>query len=171
MSCFAGLDISTAFTTVCIVDADGEVVSEATVDSTPERVMAFLDDAGVAIERIGLEACPFSEWIFESLAESGYPVVCLETRHLQGLLKSGIVVKRALLTSGTAAESMVYRAARRRTRAPGNSSVHLMSPLQNASDGIPNIKNALLPDALQDSRFALVSALQKSSGRRYSTPW
>ena len=90
MNCFAGLDISTAFTTVCIVDAEGGVVSEATVDSTPEAVTAFLDGAGVAIERIGLEACPLSEWLFESLAEGGYPVVCLETRHLQGLLKSGI---------------------------------------------------------------------------------
>ena len=36
MSCFAGLDISTAFTAICIVDADGAVVGEATVDSTPE---------------------------------------------------------------------------------------------------------------------------------------
>ena len=90
MNCFAGLDISMAFTTVCIVDADGAVVSEATVDSTPEAVTAFLDGAGVVIERIGLEAFPLSEWLFESLAEGGYPVVCLETRHLQGLLKSGI---------------------------------------------------------------------------------
>ena len=90
MSCFAGLDISTAFTAICIVDADGVVISETTVDSTPEGVMGFLDGAGVAIERIGLEACPLSEWLFESLAEGGYPVLCLETRHLQGLLKSGI---------------------------------------------------------------------------------
>ena len=90
MSCFAGLDISMALTAVCIVDGDGAVVSEATVDSTPEAVTGFLDGAGVPIERIGLEACPLSEWIFESLAEGGYPVVCLETRHLQGLLKSGI---------------------------------------------------------------------------------
>ena len=68
MSCFAGLDISMALTAVCIVDGDGAVVSEATVDSTPEAVTGFLDGAGVTIERIGLEACPLSEWIFESLA-------------------------------------------------------------------------------------------------------
>ena len=90
ISCFADLGISMAFTTVCIVDRDGAVVSEATVDSMPEAVTAFLDGAGVAIERIGLEVCPLSEWLFASPAEGGYPVVCLEIRHLQGLLKSGI---------------------------------------------------------------------------------
>ena len=72
------------------MDEDGEIVSEATVDSTPEAVKTFLDGGGVTIESIGLEACPLSEWIFESLAEGGYPVVCLETRHLQGLPKGGI---------------------------------------------------------------------------------
>ena len=30
MSCFAGMDISTALTAICIVDADRAVVSEAT---------------------------------------------------------------------------------------------------------------------------------------------
>ena len=90
MNCFAGLDVSTGFTTVCIVDADGAVVADATVDSTLEAVTGFLDGVGVAIERIVREACPLSEWLFESLAEGGYPVVSLETRHLQELLKSGI---------------------------------------------------------------------------------
>ena len=35
------------------------------VDSTTEAVRAFLDGAGVSIERIGLEARPFSEGVFE----------------------------------------------------------------------------------------------------------
>ena len=81
-SFFAGLDISTALTAVVIADGDGTVDSEALVDGTPEAVTAFVDGAGVMIDRIGLEACSLSEWIFESLAECGYPVVCLETRHL-----------------------------------------------------------------------------------------
>ena len=53
------------------MDAEGTVVRNATVDSTPEAMIAFLDHKGVAIERVGLEARPLSEWIFEGLAEGG----------------------------------------------------------------------------------------------------
>lgn len=90
MKHYAGLDISMEATSICVVDGDGAVVREGTVESTPKEVIAFLRNGDVAFERIGLEACPLSEWIFESLAEQGYPAVCLETRHLKALLKSGI---------------------------------------------------------------------------------
>ena len=50
--------------------------------SKPEGVKGFLDGALAAIRRMGLEAWPLWEWLFVSLAEGGYPVVCLETRHL-----------------------------------------------------------------------------------------
>jgi len=90
MKYYAGLDISMEATSICIVDADGTVVREGTVDSTPETIIAFLKNGEVTLDRIGLEACPLSEWIFDGLAEQGCPVVCLETRHLKALLKSGI---------------------------------------------------------------------------------
>ena len=60
------------------------------VDSTTEAVRAFLDGAGVSIERMGPEARPFSEGVFERLAEGGYSVGCLETRSRWELLKFGI---------------------------------------------------------------------------------
>jgi transposase len=41
-------------------------------------------------KRIGLEAGPLSQWLFGALAEAELPVVCVETRHMQAVLKTQI---------------------------------------------------------------------------------
>jgi hypothetical protein len=41
-------------------------------------------------ERMGLEAGPLSQWLFGALAEAELPVVCVETRHMQAVLKAQI---------------------------------------------------------------------------------
>src|SRR5580693_7754657 len=40
--------------------------------------------------RIGLEAGPLSQWLYSALAEAELPVVCVETRHMQAVLKAQI---------------------------------------------------------------------------------
>jgi transposase len=37
-----------------------------------------------------LEAGPLSQWLFSTLAEAELPVVCVETRHMQALLKAQV---------------------------------------------------------------------------------
>jgi hypothetical protein len=37
-----------------------------------------------------LEAGPLSQWLFSALAEAELPVVCVETRHMQAVLKAQI---------------------------------------------------------------------------------
>jgi transposase len=34
----------------------------------------------LTIERVGLEAGPLSQWLYSGLAETGLPVICVETR-------------------------------------------------------------------------------------------
>ena len=41
-------------------------------------------------KRIGLEAGPLAQWLFSALAEAELPVVCVETRHMQAVLKAQI---------------------------------------------------------------------------------
>jgi transposase len=41
-------------------------------------------------KRIGLEAGPLSQWLFSALAEAALPVICVETRHMQAVLKAQI---------------------------------------------------------------------------------
>ena len=90
MDHFAGLDVSVKETSVCIVDETGKVVREVKVASEPEALLAVLKNPAYHFTRIGLEAGPLSQWLFSALAEAELPVVCVETRHMQAVLKAQI---------------------------------------------------------------------------------
>ncbi len=87
MGHFAGLDVSVKDTSVCIVDDTGKIVREVKVASEPEALLAVLKNPAYHFERIGLEAGPLSQWLFSALAEAELPVVCVETWHMQAVLK------------------------------------------------------------------------------------
>src|ERR1700750_3083073 len=87
---FAGLDVSVKETSICIVDDTGKIVREVKVASEPEGLLAVLKSPAYNFKRIGLEAGPLSQWLFGALAEAELPVVCVETRHMQAVLKAQI---------------------------------------------------------------------------------
>ena len=90
MDHFAGLDVSVKETSVCIVDDTGKIIREVKVASEPEALLAVLKNPAYHFKRIGLEAGPLSQWLFSALAEAELPVVCVETRHMQAVLKAQI---------------------------------------------------------------------------------
>jgi len=90
MEHFAGLDVSVKETSVCIVDETGRIVREAKVASEPDALLAVLTNPAYHLKRIGLEAGPLSQWLYSALAEPGLPVICVETRHMQAVLKAQI---------------------------------------------------------------------------------
>jgi transposase len=90
MDHFAGLDVSVKETSVCIVDETGKIVREVKVASEPEALLAVLTSRAYQLKRIGLEAGPLSQWLFNGLAEAGLPVICVETRHMRAALKAQI---------------------------------------------------------------------------------
>src|SRR5438876_2838205 len=88
MDHFAGLDVSVKETSICIVDDAGKIVREVKVASEPEALLAVLKNLAYHFKRIGLEAGPLSQWLFSALAEAGLPVICVETRHMQAVLRA-----------------------------------------------------------------------------------
>src|SRR3974390_3170853 len=90
MDHFAGLDVSVKETSVCIVDETGKILREVKVASEPEALLAVLTHSAYRFKRIGLEAGPLSQWLFSALAEAELPVICVETRHIQAVLKARI---------------------------------------------------------------------------------
>jgi transposase len=90
MDHFAGLDVSVKETSVCIVDDTGRIVREVKVASEPEALLQVLMNPGYHFKRIGLEAGPLSQWLFSALADAGFPVICVETRHMRAVLKAQI---------------------------------------------------------------------------------
>jgi transposase len=90
MDHFAGLDVSVKETSVCIVDDTGKILREVKVASEPEALLQVLRNPAYCFKRIGLEAGPLSQWLFSALAEADLPVICVETRHMQAVLKAQI---------------------------------------------------------------------------------
>jgi transposase len=92
MKCYAGLDISQNETAICVLDETGLIVREQKVITEPEALICALRACNVSFERVGLEACPLSEWLFAELTAEGLPAICFEVRRLRATL-SGLINK------------------------------------------------------------------------------
>lgn len=86
MKHYAGIDVSLKESHVCIVDGAGGIVNEAVVASEPEALARHLMKWQATLERVGLEAGPLSQWLHAGLKAAGFPVLCIETRHLKAAL-------------------------------------------------------------------------------------
>jgi transposase len=88
MTLYAGLDVSLALTSICIVDAEGVVVRETKVSSEPEAICSALKDYADRLRRVGLEAGPLSQHLYSAMAEAGLPAICVDVRHMARLLRA-----------------------------------------------------------------------------------
>ncbi len=88
MDHYAGIDVSLEYSSVCVVDADGKIVSESKVASEPEALIARFGRLGLSLARIGLEAGPLSQWLFAAMQKAGLAVELLETRHVRNAFKA-----------------------------------------------------------------------------------
>jgi transposase len=92
MEHYVGIDVSLDLSSVCVLDAAGRVMREAKVASEPEALVAFLRGLELPVARVGLEAGPLSQWLYDGLREAGLEAVLLETRHVKAAL-SAMAVK------------------------------------------------------------------------------
>jgi transposase len=90
MTHHAGLDVSVRETSICIVDEAGKIVREARVLTELLAIIDVLTTAGVTCRRVGLEAGPLSQWLYDALTEAGLPAICVETRHMKAALAAQV---------------------------------------------------------------------------------
>ncbi len=88
MEHYAAIDVSLEWSSVCVIDAEGEIVREAKVPSERETLVAFFAKSGLRFARIGLEAGPLSQWLHAGLVEAGLPAILIETRHVKAALRA-----------------------------------------------------------------------------------
>lgn len=86
MTYYAGLDVSMKSTVICVVDKKGAIIKEGEVDSSPDAITKFLLKMKVALEVVGLETGPLSHHLTKELRDYGFPVECLDARHLHAFL-------------------------------------------------------------------------------------
>jgi len=119
MEHFAGIDVSLEASSVCVVDATGQILREGKVATTPEALAQFLLSCGVTFARIGFEAGPLAPWLFEGLVAAGLPVSCIETRRMK-VFASASPVKTDRKDAQAIAQAMrmgFFRAVHMKTRA------------------------------------------------------
>lgn len=88
MANYVGLDIGLENTAVCIMDQEGTILQEAMVPSDPDTIIQHLSESGLSFKRIGMEACPLSQWIFDGLVKAGFAAICVEIRHLKAAMSA-----------------------------------------------------------------------------------
>jgi transposase len=88
MEHYVAIDVSLEWSSVCVVDAAGQIVREAKVRSEREALVAFFEQSGLRFARIGLEAGPLSQWLHAGLVGAELPAILIETRHVKAALKA-----------------------------------------------------------------------------------
>src|ERR671916_2401346 len=88
MDHYAGIDVSLESSSICIVDAQGQIIKEAKVVSEPQALIAWFAAHERPMTRIGLEAGPLSQWLYAGLRAAGLAVELLETRHVRDAFKA-----------------------------------------------------------------------------------
>src|SRR5437762_3001167 len=84
----AGIDVSLKEASVCVVDATGKVLREGKVASEPAALIAWFSEGKLNLVRIGIEAGPFSQWLFAAMKDAKLAVELLETRHVRNAFKT-----------------------------------------------------------------------------------
>jgi len=88
MTSYVGFDVSLAETSVCVLDAGGDVRFEGKVKSRPDDLIACVREHARDAERIGLETGQTSALLFRAMEAAELPVVCIETRHAHKVLSA-----------------------------------------------------------------------------------
>ncbi len=86
MELYVGMDVSLKQTSICVVDGNGEIVSEGTVISEPEAIAEYIKVKAPGARRIGLETGPTTTWLWHELRALGLPVTCIDARHAKAAL-------------------------------------------------------------------------------------
>jgi transposase len=87
MGMFAALDVSQEETAICVVRPDGTLVAEAKVPTCPDAIADWLMERTEGLERVGMETGPLAVWLWNALSERQVPIVCIDARHANGVLK------------------------------------------------------------------------------------
>ena len=81
-----GIDLGDRKSHVCVLDADGEVVEESRIATTPKALRARFES--LAPTRIALEVGGHSAWVSELLKEVGHEVIVANARKLRTIFQS-----------------------------------------------------------------------------------
>ena len=87
MGVFAALDVSQEETAICVVGPDGAILAEAKVPTCPNAIASWLAERPERLDRVGMETGPLAVWLWNAVTARQVPILCLDARHANGVLK------------------------------------------------------------------------------------
>src|SRR5262249_55959699 len=87
---YVGLDVSMEETSVCVMNAAGEIVWEGKAATEPGELVRTVHLRAPAAGKVGLGTGPLSAWLWHEVQKGEVPVVCLDARHAQAALSMRI---------------------------------------------------------------------------------
>ncbi len=88
MTYYAGLDISLRSVNICVIDDQGEFVTETKLASDVQDIVAYLDELELDLASVGLEAGTLTQYLTYGLQAAGFEVICMESRQVKGALSA-----------------------------------------------------------------------------------
>jgi transposase len=85
---YAALDVADKTTAICVIDGNGAVVSESSVETTPAAIALSLKPYKRTLERVGQESGTKAPWLHKELVRKKYPMICLDARMAHALLST-----------------------------------------------------------------------------------
>ena len=77
---YAGLDVADKTTAICVIDAQGKVVLEASAATTPEAIAATLKPFRRRLKAVAQEAGGKSAWLHRELLREKIPIHSLDAQ-------------------------------------------------------------------------------------------
>jgi len=85
---FAGFDVGTHLTSVCVIDAKGEIAFECELPTDPDTLAKALKPWRASLRQIGHEAGSMAPWLHGEMEQRGFRMVCLEAFHARQAMKA-----------------------------------------------------------------------------------
>ena len=86
MDAFVGLDVSQKKTAICVVDAAGVKICQASVNTSPHEIYEYLVTKGFERSKVGMETGPLAVWLYHGLRALGLDIDCIHARHVHAAL-------------------------------------------------------------------------------------
>ena len=86
MTHYVALDVSLRSVAICIVDDNGDITLEKSVNAEVEDIVQILRSFDGEIASVGLEAGVLTQYLTYGLQAPGYELICMESRQVNTTL-------------------------------------------------------------------------------------
>jgi len=88
MRYYVGLDVSLRTTQICVVDEERRIIWRGSSDTRPGMIIERLERLRLPIDLVGLETGSLTPWLYHSLKQAAFPVVCMDARRAADAVRS-----------------------------------------------------------------------------------